>query len=346
MHVLAIRFSAFGDVAMTIPVIWSAAKQYPQHQFTVLSRESMRPLFLQMPENVTFRGVNLKQTKYKGIGGMWRLAGELIEENRFDAVADLHDVLRSQMLRLFFQLRGITCCHINKGKTAKRRLTRSHHKIMQQLPTSFDRYRVVFSLLGLPIQMDFTSIYAAGQKGDFSCIASTVPARQPDERWIGIAPFAAHQGKIYPLEMMEQVVIGLGHHKSIRIFLFGAGEEEEKVLSDWATRYPWTTRPKDLRMEKELILMSHLDLMVSMDSANMHLASLVNTPVLSIWGATHPYCGFMGYGQPEGNALQINGLTCRPCSTFGNKPCLLGDYACLRNITPERVIQRVLSLLA
>lgn len=346
MHILAIRFSAFGDVAMTVPVLWSVAKQYPQHQFTVLSRESMKPLFLQMPENVIFRGVNLKQAEYKGVGGMWRLAGELLKENHFDAVADLHDVLRSQLLRLFFRLRGVTCTHINKGKADKRRLTRPRQKVMRQLPTSFERYCDVFAQLGLPVQMDFTSIYTTGGKGDFSCIVSAVPVRQPDEKWIGIAPFAAHQGKIYPLEMMEQVIVGLGRCEGIRIFLFGAGEQEENVLSDWASRYPWTTRPKGLRMEKELILMSHLDLMVSMDSANMHLASLVNTPVLSIWGATHPYCGFMGYGQSEDNALQVHDLNCRPCSTFGNKPCLRGDYACLRNISPEMVIQHIFSLLA
>ena len=46
-------------------------------------------------------------------------------------------------------------------------------------------------------------------------------------------------------------------------------------------------------MRTELNLMSHLDVMLSMDSANMHLASLVNIPVVSVWGATHPYAGFM-----------------------------------------------------
>ena len=99
-------------------------------------------------------------------------------------------------------------------------------------------------------------------------------------------------------------------------------------------------------MERELILMSHLDVMVSMDSANMHLASLVNTPVVSIWGATHPYCGFMGYGQKAENALQIENLECRPCSVFGNKPCLHGDYRCLIRITPEMVVQKVMDVCA
>ena len=93
-------------------------------------------------------------------------------------------------------------------------------------------------------------------------------------------------------------------------------------------------------LAKELALLSHCNLMVSMDSANMHLASLVELTVVSIWGATHPYCGFLGFGQSEDNAVQLN-LTCRPCSVFGNKPCHTHDYFCLTGIAPERIVSAV-----
>ena len=344
MHILVVRFSAFGDVAMTVPVLWSVAKKYPQHRFTVVSRESMRPLFLQMPDNVSFRGVNLKQAEYKGWLGMYRLANELHREGSFDAVADLHNVLRTQLLRFFFRLRGIKCAHIDKGKAGKQRLTRQRNKQLVQQPTSFDNYRSVFARLGLPAETDFISIYNK-EKGDFSRIVSAMGERKPGEHWVGIAPFAAHAGKVYPLELMERVVARLSETEKIRVFLFGAGEQEKRVMSEWAAQYPRVTLPEGLRMETELILMSHLDLMLSMDSANMHLASLVGTPVLSIWGATHPYCGFMGYGQPAANALQVTDLPCRPCSVFGNKPCLRGDYACLHRLTPEMVSDKVLEMV-
>ena len=93
-------------------------------------------------------------------------------------------------------------------------------------------------------------------------------------------------------------------------------------------------------MRGELTFMSTLDIMISMDSANMHLASLVGIPVVSIWGATHPYAGFMGWGQSIDNAIQID-LPCRPCSIYGNKPCMRGDYACLKNISPEQIVEKV-----
>ena len=96
--------------------------------------------------------------------------------------------------------------------------------------------------------------------------------------------------------------------------------------------------------ETELSIMSQLDVMLSMDSANMHLASLVNTPVISIWGATHPYAGFMGWRQDKSNTVEIE-LPCRPCSIFGNKPCWRKDYACLYEITPEMIIEKIKLLI-
>ena len=83
-----------------------------------------------------------------------------------------------------------------------------------------------------------------------------------------------------------------------------------------------------------------LDVHVSMDSANMHLGSLVGKDVISIWGATHPYAGFYGYRQRPDLAIQTC-LPCRPCSIFGNKPCYRGDWACLNTIEPEQVIKKI-----
>ena len=206
MHLLVTRFSAFGDVAMTVPVLWTVARQYPEHRFTVLSRESMHPLFLQMPENVSFRGVNLKDERYKGPMGMVRLYRELRKELHFDAVADLHDVLRTKILRTCARLCGVRVACIDKGRSEKKQLIRPENKVMKQLATSFDHYRDVFATLGLPIeQIEFTSIYGK-ERGDFSRVEEKILPRREKEKWVGIAPFAAHQGKIYPLGQMEQVV--------------------------------------------------------------------------------------------------------------------------------------------
>ena len=162
------------------------------------------------------------------------------------------------------------------------------------------------------------------------------------EKWIGIAPFAAHKGKIYPLEKMERVIeLLLEREPNCRIFLFGGGAEERELLTQWESRHDRCTCALLGSLYNELVLMSHLDTMVSMDSANMHLASLTGTRVVSVWGATHPFAGFMGWNQSPADAVQTT-LPCRPCSIFGNKPCLHGDYPCLHSITPEEIVERVL----
>ena len=97
-------------------------------------------------------------------------------------------------------------------------------------------------------------------------------------------------------------------------------------------------------MEQELILMSHLDVMVSMDSANMHLASLTATPVVSIWGATHPMAGFLGWNQNIENVVQLN-MDCRPCSIYGQKPCIHGDFRCMTGIKPEMILEKITKII-
>lgn len=94
--ILVIRFSAIGDVAMTVPVVHSLATQYPQHQIKVLSRPNMAALFAHLPSNVSFWGADLKGT-YKGFVGLNKLFNELKAEN-FDYIADFHDVIRTQYL--------------------------------------------------------------------------------------------------------------------------------------------------------------------------------------------------------------------------------------------------------
>ncbi len=339
---LIIRFSAMGDVAMTVPVIHACAMENPQLQITILSRGFLKPLFTRMPANVQFRGVDLKKD-YRGFAGLCRLFGELKREG-YDAVADFHDVLRSKFLRTCFLLSGARVAHIQKGRKEKKQLTQSDNKVMKPLKTSFQRYADVLTHLGLCFTQKFVSIFPTG-KGELSEVLAVTGEKGAD-KWVGIAPFAAHKGKKYPLDLMEEVIVRLMDLPHTRVFVFGSGQEGREVGERWERGFSTnglgrvTSVIGKLKMEGELVLISHLDAMISMDSANMHLASLVATPVVSVWGATHPYAGFLGWNQKEEDVVQVD-LPCRPCSVYGNKPCMRNDYACLYNITPESVVERL-----
>lgn len=343
-HLLIIRFSALGDIAMAVPVVASLARQYPDLRITVLSRPFARVLFEGLAPNVGFMGADIKK-EYAGLRGMNALYRRLVAKN-ITAVADFHNILRSNYLRLRFNLGHYHVAHINKHRRGKHRLTRSNDKVMEQQPTSFHNYLEVLARLGYTVELTFTSIFPP-EGGHLRLLPHVIGEKKKFQQWIGIAPFAAHKGKIYPEQNMEKVIVQLiQRHPSCRIFLFGGGGDEKVVIDGWAEKYKNCINASAVvgGLKNELILMSHLDVMISMDSANMHLASLTATPVVSIWGATHPFAGFMGWHQNPDNAIGLN-LPCRPCSVYGNKPCLRGDYACLKNISPEMVLEKVAKLL-
>ena len=236
-------------------------------------------------------------------------------------------------------LANIPVASIYKGRVGKEKLVRRRHKVLENQKSSFRRYADVLEKLGFPVLLNFSSIYG-DEKGNFAEIEPVTGAKD-NLKWIGIAPFAKHMGKIYPIELQEQVVAHFATDPKVKVFLFGGGKSEQEVFDGWVAKYPTVVSMiGKLNMRTELNLMSHLDVMLSMDSANMHLASLVNIPVISVWGATHPYAGFMGWKQLPVNTVQLD-LSCRPCSVYGQKPCWRGDYACLREIKPEQVIAKI-----
>ena len=334
--ILIIRLSAIGDVAMTIPVIYSAAAANPKDSFTVLTQTFLMPLFINRPPNVNVMGVNTKTTE-KSFFGFLRYA-LILRMYKFDIVLDLHCVIRTWIVDFIFRLNGKKIFKINKRRDERKRLTALPPKEISPLCLVTECYADVFRAAGFVFENTFASLYTKTPVGEDVIIAM---AGEKRGRWVGVAPFARHKGKIYPVEKMEKVVEALSGQDGITIFLFGSRGDEERILKQWEDKYKNTISAVGrYSLNKELPLMSHLDILVSMDSANMHLASLVGTKVISIWGATHPYAGFYGYNQHENLAIQTD-LPCRPCSIYGNKPCHRGDRACMNEIQPEQIVCKI-----
>lgn len=346
LSLLIIRFSALGDVAMLVPVVHALATQYPDTHITVLSRPFARALFENIAPNVSFMGADVKKD-YKGITGLNTLFRRLTAK-KFTHIADMHGVLRTHYLRLRFLLANYKVAHINKHRKEKKQLCAAKNKRMEQLSTSFDNYLDVLRQLGFDLKPTFRSIFGEG-KGNLRQLPEGIGEKKPFQTWIGIAPFATHEGKIYPVEKMEQVVKRLVEkHPNGRIFLFHGKGHEQQLMHEWEERYGQQVISASAllgSLDKELILMSHLNVMVSMDSSNMHLASLVACPVVSVWGATHRYAGFLGWNQSPDNCIEHT-LACRPCSVYGNKPCIYGDYRCINDITPDEIVAKIATVIA
>jgi ADP-heptose:LPS heptosyltransferase len=341
-HILLIRFSALGDVAMTVPVVYSLAEKYPNVRIAFLSRPMMAPLFANMPQNVTFMAADVKG-EYKGILGLNRLYRRLTAKN-FTAVADLHDTLRSIYLRSRFDLSSMSVAHIDKHKEGRRSLVKRHNKVLVQQQSQITNYSDVLDKLGYPVEITFKSLFPEGG-ADLSQLPAGVWHEKKESPWIGIAPFAGHKGKEYPAPLVRKVIEKILVAEPLaRIFVFGGVGELARINEMTKGINQCVNVAGKLGLSGDLALISHLDVMLSMDSANMHLASLTATPVVSLWGATHPFAGFLGYGQREDDCIQIQ-MQCRPCSAFGAEKCLRGDYACMAGISPDVVAAKVLSKL-
>jgi len=339
-HLLVIRMSAMGDVAMTVPVLLALQQQYPELKITVLTRAFFKPLFSQLP-NVSIFEADVKG-KHSGISGLYLLFKEL-KVLKIDAVADVHNVLRSKVLKLFFTTAGIPVAQIDKGRSEKKALTAVKNKQFSPLKTTHQRYADVFTALGFPIRLEKTALLT---KESLSKNAQE-HLGSDTKKHIGIAPFAAFSGKMYPLQLMEQVVENLAKTEHYQIVLFGGGAKEKEALELWQNRYKNTLNVAGkFSFQEELSIISQLDLMLAMDSGNAHLAANYGIPVVTLWGVTHPYAGFYPFRQPSENALLAdrNQYPLIPTSIYGNK-FPEGYEKVMETIRPASIIAKIEELV-
>ncbi len=334
------RLSAMGDVALAVPVLEAFTTRYPDVQVTMVSRPFFRPLFENIPQ-VSFFEFDGK-SRHKGFRGLLRLYRDL-RSREVDTFADFHNVLRSKVVRLLYRLSGHKTAVIDKGRAEKKALTSPVKTNFRMLRHASERYADVLRDLGFALELP------AVVQNHPTAISPEIleVSGSKSGTWIGIAPFAQHQGKVYPLDLMEKAIQSLSTQPGYKIFLFGGGKQEKEALSRLAGNAEniLNTAGK-LSFSNELQLISQLDLMISMDSGNGHLAAIMGVPVLTLWGATHPFAGFLPFGQPIENALMADRhrYPKLPTSVYGNK-IVEGYEDAMKTITPEAVVSKALSML-
>ncbi len=330
------RLSAMGDVAMTVPALSALNSQYPEVKITVISRKFFEPLFNGIP-NIIFFEFDA-QNRHKGFLGLIRLFQDL-QLLKIDGFADLHNVLRSKIITFLFTFSGTKTATLNKGRAEKKALTRPNNKVFQQLPTMFERHCEVFKTLGFDINMSQPKF------SEKAILDSEILdlIKNNNQKLIGIAPFAQYDSKVYPLDLMQEVIDLLASNLKNRVLLFGGGKKEIDKLN------LLTTNKKNvincagkLSFTQELKLISNLDIMLSMDSGNSHLAAILGVKVVTIWGATHPFAGFAPFNQPLENCLTANRdlFPKLPTSVFGNK-IVLGYEEAMRTILPKDIVHKI-----
>jgi ADP-heptose:LPS heptosyltransferase len=334
-QIAIIRFSAIGDVALWVPVVKRALQLNPSIHITFITKKQTAFLF-NHTDRLSVIGLDVQQ-HYKGLFGIFKMAKFINKQQHFDVIIDGHDVIRTMVLRRL--LKAPSKFVFDKGRQQKKDYVAK--KIATPLPHTTQRYAAVLKQAGLLIDDQFN--YPAIQISDVdkqiakqfvSCISS--------KTIIGIAPFARHEGKIYPLEKMQEVLQRLQQYQ---IILFGAGPTEVAQMKMWQNKFANISLVTKFTFVQQIAIMQYCHKMVCMDSANMHIAAMQGVPVISIWGATHTDLGFAPLLDNQHNIIQISTkvLPCRPCAVFGNKPCTLSaaPYACMRLITEASIAEAI-----
>jgi len=336
MHIAVIRLSAMGDVAMTVPVLRALVLQHPDVKLTVVSRPFFQPFFDTFP-NVNFFAVDVKG-RHKGFVGLLRLYSDL-RKLGVEAVADLHNVLRSKVVRTLFALSGKKVAATDKGRADKKALTRLENKVFAPVKSMVERHCDTFAKLGFTVDLAHPKF---PEKAFLSEQIIAITGNKI-EKWIGIAPFAQYESKVYPQDLMQQVIDGLADNKNQKIFLFGGGAKEIQLLNQLQHNHSNViVLAGKLKLQQELDVISNLDVMLSMDSGNAHIAAMLGVKVITLWGATHPYAGFKPFHQPMEYCITADRThyPLLPTSVYGNKK-VPGYENAMRSILPETIINTI-----
>jgi ADP-heptose:LPS heptosyltransferase len=285
-------------------------------------------------KNVQFFSVDIRR-KYDGLRGIFKLFFKFRKE-KFDFAVDLQGNFYTKLLTFLLSLSGVKISTINNQIAETKQLTRLKNKKLHPLKSIFERHAVAFEKIGLPTDKKFISIPPPKQE-----LLNKIRSLYGKKTgvWLGIAPLSEACSKTLPFKTMKKVISHFDKKADTKIFLVGAGDMANELLSDWQAVFNNVFAVHtELKLDEELALMSMLDAVISMDSANMHLAALTNTPVVSVWGATHPFAGFLGWRQPLKNCIGAD-LECRPCTAHKHKNCRFGDYRCLKQISCTQIIE-------
>ncbi|MCY3771107.1 MAG: lipopolysaccharide heptosyltransferase II [Gemmatimonadetes bacterium] len=339
-RILVIRFSSMGDIVLTSPVTRQLSRICPDAELDFLTRDEYAPLARALP------GVARVQC-FEPEQGHWRLVARL-RRRRYDLAIDLHGNIRSRLVGLAGMARRVI--RYDKRRFARMAIVRRRRR-SRSVPHTVDRYlEVLGSVLAPPEQGD-GSPEGARYTGEHR-IPELIVRRSavdevanrlaeagigPDAPVLGVAPGASHGPKRWPPERFARVADHMARSRDMTILLLGSegdrpvAGEVARVMGRQAVDWTGTT---DLSLLPAAV--QRCALLVSNDSGPMHVATAVGTPVVGVFGATHPRLGFAPVG-PADAAVTLD-LSCSPCSLHGNRACRFRTHACMEELDPRRVI--------
>lgn len=345
-NTLIMRYNRIGDALITLPLIYGLATKYKNDSFTVVSNQLLKPLFQLMPSNVIYIAKPEKQSNGIFRGIQYSLKKKLFVKKIKEHLVDIHKIaffayntiekkieksaqLKSIMIGITDEPQFQSAEHLLNGNPNKVHIIDFHKKALSDIG-----YNDIVPMFDPSLLKNRDIDYLYHRLNLFS-----------SKKMIGIAPFSVEEGKMYPLDKMAKVIEYYSNKSDCQVLVLGGGKKEKDLIDKICEKYSSVVSLINrLSFEEEILLIAKCSVVLSMDSANLHLASLLNTPVVSIWGSTSPINGY--YPQKEDNRnIIMKNLDCQPCSLWGRSPCIRDiKYECL-DISPQIIINKIDELL-
>ncbi len=337
--ILIIQTAFIGDAILTLPLIQTLKLNYPQSLIDAVVIPRAAEIFSNHPAISNVIQYD-KRGRDKGIKGLWRLKIKLDAQN-YDLVIVPHRSIRSALLTWLLKPK----VSIGFDKSAGRALFK---KIIHYNSSSHEIERNLSLLSPLElstVNIDLPKLYPSFQ--DEKIIDSIFEEYELNQykNILAVSPGTVWNTKRWPVDRFAAVCKNIASEKT-SIILIGGKEDEilcKEVMEIAKSKNVFSTAGK-LTLLQSAELTRRCKVLISNDSAPMHIAVAVGTPVVAIFGATIPEFGFAPRGQHD-IVVETSGLKCRPCSIHGGKVCPVKTFECMLSITPEIVMNKVKSFL-
>lgn len=317
-----LRLSSLGDIVLTSPLVDALRHKYHDARIDFVVKKEYAELAERLP------GVShvISIDTSNGIEGLRKLKHQL-RKNEYDIVLDLHNNTRTIYLRS-----GLApYVSVIKKRSYKRLLlVRKKIDFLENVPDVIGRYFETAFDLGVP---DDGKAPRLVKKLHF---AST-----QDIFRVALCPGSKHWNKQWPTEYWQRLAQELAE---VNVMLeFYGSKSEQPIVNEILKAIPSTSQVKDftgvLPLPKVIDYMARCRIAITNDSGLMHIANAVGIPTISFFGPTVKAFGFAPRAETA-QILEVEGLYCRPCTTIGRNDCPEKHFRCMRELTPESVLER------
>jgi histidinol-phosphate phosphatase family protein len=321
--VLVIRFGSLGDLILASAPVLNLQLDDPDRKIVLLTKERFRPVAQMMTglhDVVTVPDRCSTRELYRTLLDL--------DTRNFGTVIDLHGNPRSWFARALLSA-GRSSVY-PKRRLERWRLTRRHKRLPLEYPHTIELYNDALRQLGYPIPSGRPVLKPPELTDEFASATAF------DGETVLIAPGAAHPNKAWPVERFAETAVALRKERGCRLIWAVAADGRDRQTAALSILPEDTVHLTDCPIDQLAAVIKASDLVIANDSGVGHLASAVGTPLVSIFGPTHPALGFAPRGLHD-KVIDIDEY-CRPCSRHGRTPCYRDNRYCFTGIESARVV--------